>query len=214
MNIFFGAAFDPPHKEHINIIKKLLKNSNDNLYIGITDHDYKNFRLTYEQRKEMLLMSLKIAEFENVDKLNIVKQNLRTWDFLFTYQFTDKMDKIDAIAVGEDEWKSLLNEEWKYSNLLLEKYTFIVIPRKRFISSTIIRKWLEEDLTYSENMVNSIDEPVYELAMEFWKNTPKPPVKLIITRENAINSLKQDHDRCHPITEEEINNEMRKLLHK
>ena len=161
MNIFYGAAFDPPTKAHIEIIRRLVKNPDDHVCIGITDHDYKNFKFNYNQRSDMLDLAMKCQGVSSAN-ISIVRQNHRTWRFL-AYQVTN----IDAIAIGEDEWQSLMKGEWEFSRLLLEKYLLIVIPRKNGISSTKVREWIMNGTPYNEQIAQYIDEPVYMMACNF-----------------------------------------------
>ena len=161
MNIFYGAAFDPPTKAHIEIIRRLVKNPGDTVCIGITDHDYKNFKFNYNQRSDMLDLALKCQGISNAN-ISVVRQIHRTWRFL-AYQVTN----IDAIAIGEDEWQSLMKGEWEFSRLLLEKYLLIVIPRKNGISSTKVREWIMNGTPYNEQIAQYIDEPVYMMAYQF-----------------------------------------------
>ena len=166
MNIFYGGAFNPPTKAHIDIIRKISMNPDDKVVVGITDHDYKQTNYTYEQRIEMMRIAMQ-CHARRMTEITLVRQYARTWRFLAS---CDTIPKIDAIVVGEDEWNDIRERKWQYSSTLLENYNFIVIPRKDFISSTSVRDFIAQGRSYDEQIACYIDEPVYELAVRYMKS--------------------------------------------
>lgn len=172
MNIYYGGTFDPPTKAHIEIIRRLIGNANDNLIVGVTDQKWGSVKsvwndrnrpvFSFEQRCKLLRLALNC---QGVRAVPIVKQTDRTWRFLTL----DMTEPIDAIVVGQDEWESLNRLEWQFSSLLMERYMFIVMPRGNGISSSQVREWIVgQHRNYDGRMAQYIDEPVYEQAMKFY----------------------------------------------
>ena len=176
MNIYYGGTFDPPTRAHVEIIRRLIGNAGDNLIVGVTDQKWGSVKSVYDknspifpfgQRCELLRLALKC---QGIRAVPIVRQTDRTWRFL-----TLGMDeRIDAVAMGQDEWESLSKGEWQFSDLLLERYMCIVMPRGNGVSSSQVREWIiDHHRKYDSRMAQYIDEPVYELAMKFYDERNK-----------------------------------------
>ena len=129
------------HLEIINIILKQM-NTDDLLYIGITEHDYKRFDYDYDLRKDVItknLLSHSIPE----KHIKLVKQDKRTWNFLHE-RFNEQQQKNIVLILGEDEYNDLLNNVWHYSSDILNTYQIKVIPRTNNISATKVRELIKQ----------------------------------------------------------------------
>ena len=166
MRIYYGSAFNPPTRAHMEIIRRLSSNPNDQLYVGLADHPYKEFAYDGRQRREMLLAAMRCQGLARRGNVELVMQDERTWKFL---SFSIPEKEMEAIALGEDEWNDLLAGKWQYSNLILEKYHCIVVPRRNGISSSTIREWIANGRKYDAEIGQFIDEPVYELAARYYR---------------------------------------------
>lgn len=78
-------------------------------------------------------------------KLEIVPQSKRTWEFL-----SDHLDwGVTHIIMGEDEKQSLERGEWYFSEKILENYQIETIPRPEgAISSSRVRETMRELYSY------------------------------------------------------------------
>ena len=114
----------------------------------------------------MLLAAMRCQGLARRGNIELVVQDERTWKFL---SFSIPEKEMEAIALGEDEWNDLLAGKWQYSNLILEKYHCIVVPRRNGISSSTIRKWIAYGRKYDVEIGQFIDEPVYELAARYYR---------------------------------------------
>lgn len=154
---FYGLAADPFTLTHERIIRELLKDKQAKVFIGLTDHDYKNFTFPYELRKMIIESNLEDIK----DRVEIVRQNARTYRFLCGLH-----DKIDAIVVGEDEWKDLNDGKWMFSNELLTGWEWKVIPRTDGVSSTEVRRLIATAAEFSE-LKNLISEKTFNFLKNF-----------------------------------------------
>ena len=154
MIYFYGGAFNPMTRSHLKIIKYIVNLLEDGkLVIGITSHDYKTYEFDYELRKRIVEDNIK--EFS--DKIEIVKQDQRTWKFFQTLPY-----KQITMVIGEDEWKDLKAGKWHYSNDILNTYNILTIPRTDDVSSSKVRELLKENAGKNE-LLKYITEITYNI---------------------------------------------------
>ena len=152
--VMFGGAFNPLTNAHVDIINRLIKIS-DKVIIAITNHDYKFIELDLPLRIEIVKDHFK-NEIKS-GKIKIVVQNKRTWEFL-----KDLDEKIDYIAIGNDEFQSLNAGEWHFSNEIKSNYSIFNFKRdENSISSTKARKIIKEK-GYEESLLSHIPKSVFD----------------------------------------------------
>lgn len=160
MIYFYGGAFNPMTKAHLEIIKNILDNmkDEDSFILAITDHDYKTYSYDYNTRLKIVLKNFKNIGFDYTlgGRYKVIKQTERTWKFL---QEKLKLTNNVTIVVGEDEWNDLKAGKWHYSNELLNTYNFKVIPRTNNISSSKVREIIKN---FNE-LKNYITKETYEI---------------------------------------------------
>lgn len=151
MIYFYGGAFNPITKAHIDIIKNILDNmkDEDSMIIAITDHDYKNYDYDYNTRLHIVLKNLKYAGFNDTlgGRVKLIKQDRRTWKFL--NEVLNIKNNL-TLVIGEDEWNDLKNYKWHYSKDILNLYKIKVIPRTNDISSSKVRELLQNKASFDE----------------------------------------------------------------
>lgn len=146
MIYFYGGAFNPLTKAHLNIISDILNKmvKDDRFIIAITTHDYKRYQFSYDIRKKIIEENLR--DFDLKDKnVKIINQTERTWKFLNSLT----KEKI-TIILGEDEYNDLKKGLWHYSQEILNTYEFIIYPRIDNISSSMVREMINTDIRNSE----------------------------------------------------------------
>ena len=157
---FYGGAFNPMTKAHLEIIKNILNNmkDEDSFILAITDHDYKTYSYDYNTRLKIVLENFKNIGFDYTlgGRYKVIKQTERTWKFL---QEKLKLTNNVTIVVGEDEWNDLKAGKWHYSNELLNTYNFKVIPRTNNISSSKVREIIKN---FNE-LTNYITKETYDI---------------------------------------------------
>ena len=155
MIYFYGGAFNPMTISHLKIIKYIINllKDDDKLIIGITSHDYKIYEFDYETRKRIVEENIK--EFFN--KIEIIKQDQRTWKFFQTLPY-----KQITMVIGEDEWNDLKAGKWHYSNDILNTYNILTIPRTDDVSSSKVRELLKEN-TNKDELLKYITEITYNI---------------------------------------------------
>ena len=161
MIYFYGGAFNPMTKSHLDIIKRIINDmtNDDNLIIGITDHDYKTYEFDYNTRLKIVLENLKSIGFDFTlgEKYQVLKQNQRTWKFFHTLPYKDI-----TMVIGEDEWKDLNEGKWHYSKEILNTYKVKVIPRVDNISATKVRELIKNKAN-KEELLKYITIETYNL---------------------------------------------------
>jgi nicotinate-nucleotide adenylyltransferase len=167
MIYFYGGAFNPMTKAHINIIKNILDNMKDEdlMIIAITDHDYKNYDYDYNTRLHIVLKNLKYSGFNDTlgGRIQLIKQDRRTWKFL--NEVLNIKNNL-TLVVGEDEWNDLNEWKWNYSKELLNTYKFKVIPRTDDISSTKVRELIKNNVDFNE-LQKYITKETYNILKGF-----------------------------------------------
>jgi len=139
---FYGGAFNPLTNSHMKIIIDILSEmqEDDLLVIGITDHDYKTFQYDYNLRNLILKKNcLEYCLYPN-KKIKLIKQDKRTWKFLNELGYNNYI-----LVIGEDEYQDLINNKWHFSNEILNNFKIKVIERNDGVSSTIVRKLLNDN---------------------------------------------------------------------
>lgn len=136
MIYYYGGAFDPITRAHINIIKAINKHlsSKDEFYVGVVKNDEKNYNVDQDMRISLVQSTLDSVFRGNSPE--VIKQCTRMFAFL-KEQFTGKDDEV-VIVIGEDEWNSLAAGKWIEYKALLDTYKFIVV--KRFSSDQSLKK--------------------------------------------------------------------------
>lgn len=162
MNYFYGLAANPFTKAHAYIIAKRLYSSVEpsNIYIGITDHDYKNIEMPFELRKSFVVDEFKPFIDEGI--VTVLKQDQRTYKFLTSLDV-----KIDIIIIGEDEWADLKAGNWHYSDKILDTWKIEVEKRSDGISSTKVRELIKAGCSYKD-VESMITEDVYIKTRDFY----------------------------------------------
>lgn len=127
MKYFYGGAFDPFTRSHLDIIKTINKqlSTNDELFVMVSGNDEKNYHTSVEDRFDIVTNVLNEKLKTNVP--TILKQDKRTYAFLGEH-FKNDMSNI-TICMGEDEWNSLCAGKWVNYDLLLKNYKFLVVQR-------------------------------------------------------------------------------------
>lgn len=160
MIYFYGGAFNPITKAHLEIIKNILDNmkDEDSFILAIADHDYKTYSYDYDTRLNIVFKNLENIGFDYTlgGRYKVIKQTERTWKFL---QEKLKLTNNVTIVVGEDEWNDLKAGKWHYSKELLNTYNFKVIPRTNNISSSKVREIIKN---FNE-LKNYITKETYDI---------------------------------------------------
>lgn len=157
---FYGGAFNPMTLSHLNIIKNILSemNNDDLLLIGITDHNYKKIEYSYELREKILTKNLLTYCNFPEKRIKLIKQDKRTWEFLNSLWY-----KKYTLVIGQDEYEDLINKKWHYSDEILNTFKLKVIPRTDGISSTKVRELLKNK--NFQIIKNYISEETYKLLI-------------------------------------------------
>lgn len=151
--VMFGEVFNPLTNAHVSIINRLLKISNK-VIISIADHGYKFIELDVHSRIEMVKDHFK-NDIQS-GKVKIVIQNKRTWEFL-----KELNEKIDYIAVGNDEFQLPNADGWHFSNEIKSNYSIFNFKREKdSISSTNVRNFIKEK-GYEESLLSHIPKSVF-----------------------------------------------------
>lgn len=162
MIYFYGGAFNPMTKAHLEIIKNILNNmkDEDSFILAITNHDYKTYSYDYDTRLNIVFKNLESIGFDYTlgGRYKVIKQTERTWKFL---QEKLKLTNNITIVVGEDEWNDLTAGKWHYSKELLNTYNFKVIPRTNNISSSKVREIIKN---FNE-LKNYITKETYDILI-------------------------------------------------
>lgn len=142
MIYFYGGAFNPMTRAHLEIISNIMEKmtNEDRFIIGITTHSYKEYQFSYKIRKDIITRNLLNIPIIG-KRIKIVNQTERTWKFL-----NSLTKEPITIILGEDEYQDLNKGIWHYSKELLDTYKFIVIPRTNNISSTIAREIINSNI--------------------------------------------------------------------
>lgn len=142
MIYFYGGAFNPMTKAHLEIISNILERMQieDRLVIAITTHDYKKYQFSYDIRKDIITKNLLNIPIVG-KRIKLVNQSERTWKFLNSLT----REQV-TIVLGEDEYTDLQKGLWHYSKELLDKYKFLVIPRTNNISASIVREMINSNI--------------------------------------------------------------------
>lgn len=136
MNIaIFGGAFDPFTMTHLNIVRTVASMSEIfMLYIEPAHDKYKNIRILWKQRVEMIKLGLEDFEPEIRKRIKIgfydAHNDFYRQPFAFeTLDYYSKIEGIDDIyyVIGSDQLKSF--EFWKNPKMLAKKYKWIVFER-------------------------------------------------------------------------------------
>ena len=111
------------------------------LIIGITDHDYKQFKYDYSLREKIVQKNCLSYCNHPYKRIKLVKQDKRTWKFLNELGYNNYV-----LVIGEDEYKDLKDGKWYYSDLILANFDIFVIPRTDGVSSSKVRELFENKM--------------------------------------------------------------------
>lgn len=183
----FGGSFNPPHKMHVHIAKKLINKHYVDKVIFVptgSKYKYKNNLLPDKYRFDMLQLivnkdvNLSVSDFELKDNvvytyqtLNYFKDKNECAEIYFICG-ADNLSYIDEWMNGEDilrNYKILVVERngEKIENLLskykdYERNIIVANIKQKDISSTKIR----EKLKQNQSVINLLDDDVYTYIIE------------------------------------------------
>ena len=124
-------------------------------------HEFKGRETLFLQQKPESLARLidnaKIQSVEFSNKIEIIKQDQRTWKFFQTLPY-----KQITMVIGEDEWKDLKAGKWHYSNDILNTYNILTIPRTDDVSSSKVRELLKKNVDKNE-LLKYITKTTYNI---------------------------------------------------
>ena len=124
----FGGSFNPPHKMHKSIAKKLIKNKylDKVIYVPTGNKYNKKDLIDFKHRYNMLKIlvdnnsNLKVSNYEQKNKL------IYTYETINYFKDKYKNDEIYFIC-GSDNLKQI--ENWKKYNYILNNFKILVIKR-------------------------------------------------------------------------------------
>lgn len=171
--VFIGRM-QPPHKEHINQIKRGLELA-DRVIICLGSHraapNIKN-PWTTKEREEMIRAALDDAE--NIDQYRVEFTKVRDYYYNNTAWFTDLYNKVYEIAQAKPNAKICLigarkdDTSW-YLDALPEQWKRELDLPHRVMNATDVRSlYFEGDLKFSTDLL----DPVTDYLME-WSKTDK-----------------------------------------
>ncbi len=129
----YGGTFNPPHKAHLKIAKQVISANLADIIIFLPaanpPHKLNDTILAFQHRTEML--KLMVADFAKFIISNIENQrkNLPSYTYVTMNELSKQYpnDKL-MLLIGEDSLKDL--HLWMNANKLVEKWDFIIYPRK------------------------------------------------------------------------------------
>ena len=153
MIYYFGSAFNPLTLAHQKIIADIASSltTGDNLIVGVTTHEYKDYEYSRDFRYELIYnyMFNTYPMYTSKFHWQVWNQYERTWKFLNTV-FKPEDQKNICLIIGQDEYDSLLKGEWHFHQEILNTYKIKIIPRTDNISSTAVRNLLKQNATWEE----------------------------------------------------------------
>ena len=173
---FYGGAFDPLTRAHISILRNLLEKPG-RVICGVTEvSPHKQHQPIAPLLHRMECIRMEFPDAWDSQKLEIVPQSKRTWEFL-----SDHPDwRVTHIVMGEDEKQSLERGEWHFSEKILENYQIEIVPRPEgAISSSRVRETMRELYSYisPKTLPTLLKVPGYwkEEEEECQRNQKLPP---------------------------------------
>lgn len=137
---FFGGAFNPPTKAHIELAKNMITTYQlDQLFFVPVGNQYDKPELTDEKHRYRMLQLITNEE-EKLDVSDIelnTNQKLKAIDVFHLIQEEYK-DTDNFYILGSDNFERIVN--WKNAEELVSKYKLIVLNRGETNISNIINK--------------------------------------------------------------------------
>jgi nicotinate-nucleotide adenylyltransferase len=175
----FGGTFDPPHKGHIAVAEKVMKQlSLDTIYfvpVYLPPHKLRLFPVTATQRLKMVKLAIEKHKNFRVSSIELRRRGISyTVDTLKV--FRNRFPKADLILIiGADNLEQF--QSWKSPKAILELASLAVYKRKGYnqslkkqdiafqlikgkllqVSSTEIRRRLMKGLTVSRFISKTIE---------------------------------------------------------
>lgn len=154
-----GGAFNPPHKNHLLLAKKILKKFNLNkvffIPTGIPTLKKKDLAPAEDRLAMTKLLIKNIPEFSVLDYEIRKKKKAYT---LETVKYLKKKFKEAKIfwVIGEDSFRELVEGKWEKSRSLLDLAQFIVStrPHHPFNLKTLARK-------YKKNLERTLKKVIF-----------------------------------------------------
>lgn len=138
----FGGSFNPPHKMHLEIAQKLIKEKYIEKIIFVPTGDKYNKKDLLNGRHRYNMIKEMIKEKENLEVSDFEIKN----GCKYTYETLDYFQNrypndIIYFVLGRDNIEQL--DTWMKKDYLLEKYFFLVIGRGRTSLDEVFKKYKE-----------------------------------------------------------------------
>jgi len=186
MNIaILGGSFDPPHRGHTIIAKRLLKLNNfDQVWLmPLFQHPFNKSLSTPKERLEMtkLLEKDKIVVSDIEIKKRTTSYTIDTLNFL---RKTNPKDKFYWI-IGNDQIKNFT--KWKKWNQIIDNFKLIIVPRRGSKKTEEEFKNLREQISSSRNItvINKGKFPPISISSTFIRKRikNKKPISNMVPKE-------------------------------
>lgn len=151
----FGGSFNPPHKMHEEIAKKLIENHEVDTIIFVPTgmkYEYKNNLIENKYRLDMLNIITKNHENYQVSDFEMKEEAVYTYQTLDHFQKIYPNDELFFIC-GADNLSYI--EKWKNAEYLINTYKFLVIVR----NTNTIDELLEKNKDHLDHIIVSSITP-------------------------------------------------------
>lgn len=136
----FGGSFNPPHKMHEEIAKKLIENHEVDTIIFVPTgmkYEYKNNLIENKYRLDMLKIITKNHKDYQVSDFELKEEAVYTYQTLDHFQKIYPNDELFFIC-GADNLSYI--EKWKNAEYLINTYKFLVIVRNTNTIDELLEK--------------------------------------------------------------------------
>lgn len=157
---FFGGCFNPPNNIHIELVNNLIReNKLDKVvFVPVNDLYTKNELISSKHRLNMLRLAIKDYNNLEVDDIEI-QENRKLFAIdafeLITKKYSNKCEIF--FIMGSDNFEKMQN--WKNYDKIKDKKYIVVERDKNKISSTQIRKMIENN---NEEAIKYLQKDVYK----------------------------------------------------
>ena len=151
----FGGSFNPPHKMHEEIAKKLIENHEVDTIIFVPTgmkYEYKNNLIENKYRLDMLKIITKNHNNYQVSDFELKEEAVYTYQTLDHFQKIYPNDELFFIC-GADNLSYI--EKWKNAEYLINTYKFLVIVR----NTNTIDELLEKNKDHLDHIIVSSITP-------------------------------------------------------
>ncbi len=151
----FGGSFNPPHKMHEEIAKKLIENHEVDTIIFVPTgmkYEYKNNLIENKYRLDMLKIITKNHKDYQVSDFELKEEAVYTYQTLDHFQKIYPNDELFFIC-GADNLSYI--EKWKNAEYLINTYKFLVIVR----NTNTINELLEKNKDHLDHIIVSSITP-------------------------------------------------------